>query len=292
MESIVIPHGTTWGFYTPPDSSWDKQLTSAQHDPQRQTLIEIYSGHGNSEEFRDWSRRSQSARRRHRALPRAAQRLPALVLARRRDHAAALRERGQGGCGVRGDRARARATSTRRPDWPARWSVPGETGADWLDSGQCRDCFLPAFNYRPKNSVQYIEALTNFDEPEGPKRFRFGFIASSDNHSARPGTGYKEYARTDMTEQRGAKSPDQARIARRARPRRRRSSRAASTRARSRGWARSASRRPSGRTRSGSPAVSSRFTPRAARATASGTRSSARRPTARAARGSCSGSTL
>ena len=90
--------------------------------------------------------------------------------------------------------------------------VPGETGADWLDSGQCRDCFQPAFNYRPKNSVQYIEALTNFDEPEGPKRFRFGFIASSDNHSARPGTGYKEYARNDMTEQRGARSPDQARL--------------------------------------------------------------------------------
>jgi hypothetical protein len=90
--------------------------------------------------------------------------------------------------------------------------VPGETGADWLDSGQCRDCFQPAFNYRPKNSVQYIAALTNFDEPEGPKRFRFGFMASSDNHSARPGTGYKEYARSDMTEQRGAKSPDQARM--------------------------------------------------------------------------------
>ena len=29
-------------------------LTSAQNDPSRQTLFEILSGHGNSEEYRDW----------------------------------------------------------------------------------------------------------------------------------------------------------------------------------------------------------------------------------------------
>ena len=43
-------------------------------------------------------------------------------------------------------------------------------------------------------------ALTNFDDPKNPRRFRFGFMASSDNHSARPGTGYKEYSRWGMTE--------------------------------------------------------------------------------------------
>ena len=48
-------------------------------------------------------------------------------------------------------------------------------------------------------------AFTNFDDAAHPLRFRFGFIASSDNHSARPGTGYKEYGRRMMTETAGAR---------------------------------------------------------------------------------------
>ena len=54
FDTLVIPHGTTWGLYTPPGTSWDKQLVAAQRDPQKQTLIEVYSGHGNSEEYRPW----------------------------------------------------------------------------------------------------------------------------------------------------------------------------------------------------------------------------------------------
>jgi len=44
FDSLVIPHGTTWGFYTPLGSSWDKQLTLDNHDPDRQKLVEVFSG--------------------------------------------------------------------------------------------------------------------------------------------------------------------------------------------------------------------------------------------------------
>jgi len=79
-------------------------------------------------------------------------------------------------------------------------AVRGEHESEWLDSGQCRDCYLPSFNYRPASSAQYILALGNFDQPGQPRRFRFGFMASSDIHRARPGTGYKEFFRQGMTE--------------------------------------------------------------------------------------------
>jgi hypothetical protein len=81
-------------------------------------------------------------------------------------------------------------------------TVPGTVPADWQDAGQCRDCFLPDFNYRPRSSVQYIMALGKPESGDEPTGFRFGFLAASDNHSARPGTGYKQVARTDFTETR------------------------------------------------------------------------------------------
>ncbi len=199
-EAIVIPHGTTWGFYTPPDASWDKQLVGRMHDPSRQFLFEIYSGHGNSEEYREWRpvrfdgngepvcpeptkdylpccwQAGEIIRKRCGAI--APERCEQRVRAARKNYLLA---------GVAGHR-----------------TVPGATAEDWLDCGQCRTCFNPAFNYRPTNSAQYNLALSHFENGR-PRRFRFGFVASSDNHTARPGTGYKEYARRMMTEAAGAR---------------------------------------------------------------------------------------
>jgi hypothetical protein len=200
-EAIVIPHGTTWGFYTPPGSSWDKQLAAGMHDPARQTLVEVFSGHGNSEEFApyreviladDGSRSCPPPQPGH--LPscwRAGEIIEARCLAEEED---------ADECAERAEEARQNFVDADLNGGAA--TVPGTTVADWQDAGQCRDCFQPAFNYRPRSSVQYMMALARKGDGAAPLRFRFGFIASSDNHSARPGTGYKEVARSEFTEAR------------------------------------------------------------------------------------------
>jgi hypothetical protein len=199
--ALVIPHGTTWGFYTPPGSSWDKQLAGDMHDPERQRLIEVFSGHGNSEEFRSW-RDVELAEDGSATCPEpAANYLPTCWRA-----GEIIRERcladGDGAdvCEERAVAARANAAAA---GVAAFRTVPGATADEWLDAGQCRDCREPAFNYRPRSSAQYIAALGNFDAGGAPRRFRFGFIASSDNHFGRPGTGYKQVHRRGMTESQG-----------------------------------------------------------------------------------------
>jgi len=199
FDTIVIPHGTTWGLYTPPGTTWDKQLTAQENDPDKQTLIEVYSGHGNSEEFRKWHEALFDADGNPVCPAPSSDYLPCcwqageIIRSRCGDTPADVCER----------RVTAARTNYLRLGVAGHLTVPGATAADWKDCGQCRDCFNPAFSMRPGNSVQYITALTNFDDPNDPKRFRFGFIASSDNHTARPGTGYKEYGRRQMTEAAG-----------------------------------------------------------------------------------------
>jgi Protein of unknown function (DUF3604) len=201
FESLVIPHGTTWGFYTPLGSAWDKQLTPKENDPARQRLIEIYSGHGNSEQFRPF-REVVLHPDGSRSCPQpSADYLPSCWRAGEIIEARCL---GQGEsseeCARRAAEARQNFVDADRNG--GAHTVPGTTVADWQDAGQCRDCWLPAFNYRPRSSVQYIVALGKAGPDGNPLRFHLGFIGSSDNHSARPGTGYKEVARTEFTEAR------------------------------------------------------------------------------------------
>jgi hypothetical protein len=203
VASIVIPHGTTWGFYTPPGSDWAKQLVGPLHDEKRQTLFEIYSGHGNSEEYRDFRGvRFDEAGAAFCPEPSDGY-LPTCWQAGELIRGRCL-EAGEtdSECDSRAVVARQDAANA---GGQAFLTVPGTRGADWLDAGQCIDCAEPSFNYRPAGSAQYVTALSNFDTEDGePRRFRFGFLASSDNHFARPGTGYKEVNRVGFTESRGS----------------------------------------------------------------------------------------
>ena len=198
VDPLVIPHGTTWGFYTPTGTTFDKHLKAENH-PERYRLLEIMSGHGNSEEYRDW-----------RSVALAEDGLTGTCPAPRPDYlpmcwqaGEIIRDRcletGEDSvtCEARAEAARLNAANS---SVAAHLTVPGTKIEEWLDAGQCRDCFLPAFGYRPAGSAQYALALSNFDTDGAPTRFKWGFIASSDNHRARPGTGYKPIDRLRQTE--------------------------------------------------------------------------------------------
>jgi hypothetical protein len=188
FDALTIPHGTTWGTYTPATTTIDKHLDPLQYDGERMRLVEIMSGHGNSEEYRSW--------REHEGAPDGSAVCPKptpdylpccwqageIMRSRCGDLPAAECERR-----VEQAKQAVMAVGTRQHR-----VFPDAAPEEWLDCGQCRDCFKPSFGYRPRESVQYAMTLARPDEAGGRLRFRYGFVASSDNHAARPGTGYKQ----------------------------------------------------------------------------------------------------
>jgi len=202
LPALVIPHGTTWGVYTPASTTIDKHLDEAQYAPERMPLVEIMSGHGNSEEYRSFREiavGSDGARSCPDPVPghlTCCERAGQIMRERCGDLPADECER-------RVELARTLAANT----WVNPFRVfPDTTPEDWLDCDQCRDCFKPSFAYRPRESVQYAMTLSNPNAPAGKQRFRFGFVASSDGHTGRPGNGYKQTDPALASDVRG--SPD------------------------------------------------------------------------------------
>ena len=198
-EALEIPHGTAWGVYTPATTTMDKHLDPEYYDPDRQKLIEIMSGHGNSEEYRRW---------REWTLDEAGERVcPAPT----EDYLACCWQAGEimrSRCdGLSEEECDERVELAREYAMEA-WVRPNQIFPDarpeeWLDCGQCRDCFKPSYGFRPRESVQYGMSLSHpeaVDADGEPLRFRYGFVASSDEHSARPGVGYKAVDRGLMTD--------------------------------------------------------------------------------------------
>jgi hypothetical protein len=202
FDTLVIPHGLGWGIHSPIGARIDNQLLGANYAPQRQRLIETYSGHGNSEEYRPWSSVDFDPQGNPICPEPTTDFLPCCWRA-----GEIMRSR----CGdLPTEVCEARVEEATRLALQANTSphlvFADASTEDWLDCDQCRDCFKPAFSLRTGESAQYSLAVSNFAEEENVRRFRWGFIASSDNHQGRPGTGYKQYARRRMTDARGSRT--------------------------------------------------------------------------------------
>ena len=210
LDPLIIPHGSSWGFLVPPGTSWDKQLV-ADMRPEEFSLIEIYSGHGNAEEYRPWRSIFATVDETNINGVVGTCPEPSVNYTPSCWHAGTIIQDRCLATGESEETCAGRATE-------ARWAyanmgvaghlaVMGEATEDWLGAGQCLDCFQPPQNHRPMTSIQYGLAISNFDQgADNPQRFNWGFVGSSDNHRSRPGTGYKEVDRMNNTEAGGPRN--------------------------------------------------------------------------------------
>ena len=193
FPALVIPHGLAWGITNPQGADLSVQL--GMHDPRWQPLLEVYSGHGNSEVYRAIERPRQQPDGSW-SCPDAGEDVEACCQRAERLTRERCEDPGSAACDARVAEAQQQLAGDFGEFQTPTAAVPGTTLADWGDCGQLRGGFLPAFNYRPRQSAQYALALA---DGEG-RSFRWGFVGSSDTHRSRPGTGYREFGRELMTD--------------------------------------------------------------------------------------------
>ena len=205
FPTLVIPHGNAVGHAAVPGSSWMNQLTSGNHDPELQSMIEIYSGHGNSEEYRNWQDYVEDENgvpycpEPSEAYTPMCWRAGVIIRLRCLEAGASETE-----CSARELKTRQYAAEAGHGSHGV---VGGSEVEEWLDAGECNDCFQPVSALRPNNSVQAALAVRNFSVGPGESdRFKFAILASSDNHSARAGSGFKEIGRHKAADLTGPKS--------------------------------------------------------------------------------------
>ncbi len=205
IDTMVVPHGMSWGFYTPPDASWETHLNAKDVNNKLAPLLEVYSGHGNSEQYRNYKIRPKNDQGEYYCAKPTVDYLPgcwqAGEIIRKRCLAA----------GESTQECQSRAIVARQnyvdvDDKTGFLTVPSHIPEEWLDAEQARDLFNPAMNYRPKKSAQYGLAVRNFDDEENPLGYEWGFIGSTDTHTSRVGHGFKQVGRVFASEANGPRA--------------------------------------------------------------------------------------
>ena len=194
FDSMIIPHGLAWGTTNPLRGDFRNQLD--QYEQRYQNLLEVYSGHGNSEVFEDFQRVGFSVDGAA-YCPEATENFTpccqqAGIIIRN-----GCEDPASSGCAQQV--ADAVEAFVELGATGGRTSLPDATLNDWAGCGQLQNGFQPSSMYVPRQSAQYNLAL-GFDGQGNPKRARFGLIGSSDGHQGRPGSSYKETDRLLYTD--------------------------------------------------------------------------------------------
>lgn len=194
FDSMIIPHGLAWGTTNPLTGDFRDQM--AQYEQRYQNLLEVYSGHGNSEVFEDFLRIGQAADSTA-YCPEATENFTPCCQQAAVITQATCTDPSSVECAQ--DVEQAVKAFAEKGDPQGRKLFPDATLDDWAGCGQLQNTFQPASMYVPRMSAQYDLAL-GFDATGEPKRARFGLIGSSDGHQGRPGSSYKELNRLLYTD--------------------------------------------------------------------------------------------